>query len=105
MTKVDDIINNNKNIAIWAAGTLTSQLISQTNLAKGDIKAIFDNDSKKDGLKMENITINKPTLSSDYFKERNINAIVIGSWSSQDEIYDSLKFLEDDGIKVFRLFE
>lgn len=105
VSKIDNIISSHKNIAIWAAGTLTSQLLSQTNLAKGDIKAIFDNDSKKDGLKMENITIKKPTMNVEYFKEKNIEAIVIGSWSSQDEIYDSLKFLEDSGIKVFRLFE
>ncbi len=105
MTKVDNIISSHKNIAIWAAGTLTSQLMSQTNLSKGDIRAIFDNDSKKDGLKMENITIHKPNMSAEYFKEKNIEAIIIGSWSSQDEIYDSLKFLEDGGIKIYRLFE
>jgi len=104
MIKVDNIISSHKNIAIWAAGTLTSQLLSQTNLSKGDIKAIFDNDSKKDGLKMENIIIYKPIMTVEYFKEKNIEAIVIGSWSSQDEIYESLKFLEDYGIKVYRLF-
>jgi len=105
MTKVDNIISSHKNIAIWAAGTLTSQLMSQTNLSKGDIKAIFDNDAKKDGLKIENITIHKPNMSAEYFKEKNIDTIIIGSWSSQDEIYEVLKFLEDSGIKVFRLFE
>ena len=105
MTKVDNIISSHKNIAIWAAGTLTSQLMSQTNLSKGDIRAIFDNDAKKDGLKMENITIHKPNMSAEYFKEKNIEAIIIGSWSSQDEIYDSLRFLEDSEIKVYRLFE
>jgi 2-polyprenyl-3-methyl-5-hydroxy-6-metoxy-1,4-benzoquinol methylase len=102
--KVDTIISSHKNIAIWAAGTLTSQLISQTNLMDGNIVAIFDNDSKKNGLKMEGINIYKPTMSAEYFKEQNIKAIVIGSWSSQNEIYDGLKFLEDSGIKVYRLF-
>ena len=105
MDKIDTIISSHKNIAIWAAGTLTSQLISQTNLMDGDIVAIFDNDSKKDGLKMEGVNIHKPTMSIEYFKEKNIEAIVIGSWSSQNEIYEGLKFLEDSGIIVYRLFE
>ena len=105
MSKIDNIILSHKNIAIWAAGTLTSQLMSQTNLLKGDIVAIFDNDSKKDGLKMEGINIYKPVMNVEYFKEKNIEAIVIGSWSSQDEIYEDLKFLENSGIKVYRLFE
>jgi len=105
VTKIDNIIASHKNIAIWAAGTLTSQLISQTNLLQGDIVAIFDNDNKKDGLKMEGIIVHKANMSIEYFKEKNIEAIVIGSWSSQNDIYESLNFLEDDGIKIYRLFE
>jgi SAM-dependent methyltransferase len=103
--KINDIIKSHNNIAIWAAGTLTSQLMSQTNILKGNIVAIFDNDNKKDGLKMKNIPIHKPNMNVEYFKEKNIDAIIIGSWSSQDEIYDSLKFVEESGIKVYRLFE
>jgi SAM-dependent methyltransferase len=105
VSKIDNIISSHKNIAIWAAGTLTSQLMSQTNILKGDIVAIFDNDSKKDGLDMQGIKIYKPSLNTKYFKGKNIENIIIGSWSSQDEIYESLKFLEDDGVTICRLFE
>jgi SAM-dependent methyltransferase len=103
--KINDIIKSHKNIAIWGAGTLTAQLFSHTNLSKANIKVIFDNDSKKDGLIMNNILIKKPILDINYFKNFDIDAIIIGSWSNQDEIYESLKFLEKEKIKIYRLFK
>lgn len=103
--KIESIISSNQRIALWAAGTLTSLLFSQTNLEIGNIKAIFDNDHKKHGQVMNGIPIFKPILSKDFFAKFEIDSIIIGSWSSQDEIYESIKFLEHEGIKLYKLFD
>ncbi|MFZ5953425.1 MAG: methyltransferase domain-containing protein [Candidatus Rifleibacteriota bacterium] len=103
--KIENIISSNQRIALWAAGTLTSLLFSQTNLEKGNIRAIFDNDHKKHGQSMNGIPIFKPILTKDFFAKFEIDSIIIGSWSSQDEIYESIKFLELEGIKLYKLFD
>jgi SAM-dependent methyltransferase len=102
--KIDKIISKHKKIGIWCAGTLTAQLLAQTNLLKGNITVIFDNDPKKNGQTMSDIPIYKPDITPAYF-EGKIDAIVIGSWSSQNEIYDAISFLESAGITVYKLFD
>ena len=103
--KIDSIIDQYKNIAIWAGGTLTAQLLAQTNLLNVNVINIFDNDPKKIDTKMGGVMIAKPQLLPKHFLDKNIEAIIIGSWSSQEEIFQSLRFLEEYGISIVKLFD
>ncbi|MBT5400118.1 hypothetical protein HOL24_06210 [bacterium] len=65
-----------------------------------------DNNPRKSGLKMGNVQIENPDMDSGYFiKKKDIEVIIIGSWSSQEDIYQSLKFLEDGGITIIKLID
>src|SRR3972149_297094 len=101
--KINNILKQHKKIGIWCAGTLTAMLLAQTKLLEADIVAIFDNDPKKDGQKMSNIPVIKPKLVVETFKDK-IEAIIIGSRSSQEEIYHSINFLDKSDIKIYKLF-
>jgi len=102
--RIAKIVKKYKRIAIWGAGTLTAQLLAQTPLSKANIVVIYDNDSKKDGLDMSGIPIRKPDISSNFVAADDVDTIVIGSWSSQNEIYDRIRSLEKYGVIIHRLF-
>lgn len=88
--KIDDILSMHKNIAIWGAGTLTAQLLAQTALGSTNVKLIYDNDPKKDAQSLNGVPIKKPTLTENLLDADGLDAIIIGSWSSQNEIYSAL---------------
>jgi 2-polyprenyl-3-methyl-5-hydroxy-6-metoxy-1,4-benzoquinol methylase len=102
--KIDGIVQRNKRLGIWGAGTMTAQLLSQTNLLTGNVVVIFDNDPKKSGSTVCGVEVVKPPAKAEFFKER-VEGIVIGSWSSQKEIYADIRFLEKEGIEIYRLFD
>jgi SAM-dependent methyltransferase len=102
-SKIEKIVSKHSAIAIWGAGTLTAQLFAQTLLKDSNIKVIYDSDPKKDGQLMNGIPVKKPELSSTLLVDDGIDAVVIGSWSSQDDIYRHLvEYCDPD--KIFKLF-
>lgn len=102
--RIDKIITNSKKIAIWGGGTFTAQLLNYSKLSSNNVKYIFDNNPKKDGTSIANIPILKPGTSIDFFKEK-VDTIIIGSWSSQEEIYKQISYLKKYGISIFKLFK
>lgn len=88
--RIAEALARHGRIAIWGAGTLTAQLLAQTALGRAEIAVIYDNDPKRDGQSMCNIPIRKPQPGPDLLKADGIDAIVIGSWSSQEEILQQL---------------
>jgi 2-polyprenyl-3-methyl-5-hydroxy-6-metoxy-1,4-benzoquinol methylase len=90
-------------LALWGAGIHTSQMLSDTQLSSVPLFCIFDNDSKKSGHTLSGIPIKAfPQNPSDAKAE--IDAILISSLASEDEIYDQLKHLQGHGIKIYRLY-
>ena len=90
-------------LAIWGAGIHTSQLLSETLLKEANLACIYDNDPKKFGKRLFEIGVERfPPTAADAAKD--IDAILISSEGSEDEIYQQLKGLEQQGIKVYRLY-
>jgi 2-polyprenyl-3-methyl-5-hydroxy-6-metoxy-1,4-benzoquinol methylase len=54
-------VDSKEKVLIWGAGQFTSRLFEDTDLKKCNIMAIFDNDSVKQGKKMNGIKILNPT--------------------------------------------
>lgn len=101
--RISSVLTNHTNVAIWGAGTLTAQLLAQTPLGTAKIKYIYDSDPKKDGLVMHEIPVKKPYLSSALLQDDGVDVVVIGSWSSQEEIYQTLLIYLDPNC-IVRLF-
>ncbi len=101
-----EIIAETKAFGIWGAGTLSAQLIAQTKIGKSEnFKYIYDSDSKKIGLNMNGLTIKDAnSLITDY-NNNKIDKIIIGSWSSQNDIYNKLIKLGIDSKRIIRLFK
>lgn len=103
-TKIEKIKNRNIRIAIWGAGTITAQLFANTKISQCNVSFIFDIDSKKNLLKMAGIIIKTPKYENGKLIIKDIDAIIIGSWSSQTEIYENL-FNSTSGIDIIKLFK
>ena len=103
-TKIEKIKNRNIRIAIWGAGTITAQLFANTKISQCNISFIFDNNSKKNSQKMANIIIKTPKYKNGQLIVEDIDAIIIGSWSSQTEIYENL-LNSTSGLDIIKLFK
>jgi len=73
-------------IVIWGAGSFTQRLLSNTELGNCNIIAYIDKDSKKQGLKINNIEIYPPLVLNKY----NCTIIVCSALFS-DEIIQEIK--------------
>ncbi len=91
-------------LALWGAGIHTSQLLSETDLGQAEIACIFDNDLKKDGSRLMGYPVEKFSGDLEKIKKR-IDAILISSEASEDIIYNQISYLEDHGIKIYRLYQ
>ncbi len=103
--RIDSIISviPQGRLALWGAGIHTSQLLSETKLKNAKIHCIFDNDPKKTGHDISGIPIEiLPKNVAEMSK--NVDAILISSEASEDEIYQQIKFLSDNGIRIYRLY-
>jgi 2-polyprenyl-3-methyl-5-hydroxy-6-metoxy-1,4-benzoquinol methylase len=90
-------------LALWGAGIHTSQILSDTQLSNVPLCCIFDNDSKKAGHTLGAIPIKAfPQDPADAKVE--VDAILISSLASEDEIFEQLRPLQSHGIKIFRLY-
>lgn len=103
-SKIEEVLSRYSMIAIWGAGTLTAQLLAQTPLKNGKVKVIYDSDPKKDGQLMNGIPVKKPKLLVNTLEEDNVDVVIIGSWSSQDDIFLNLLNAGVDEDIIVRLF-
>lgn len=78
----------------------TCQLLSQTCLKSTQINCIFDNDPKRAGNNINSIPVK--LWYDDAIKD--IEAILISSEASEDQIYEQLKPLEEQGLKIYRIY-
>jgi 2-polyprenyl-3-methyl-5-hydroxy-6-metoxy-1,4-benzoquinol methylase len=91
-------------LALWGGGIHTSQLLSETNLREMDIFCIYDNDPKKNGECILSIPIY--TFPNDInMVLKNVDAILISSQASENEIYNQISKFEQSGLKIFRLYQ
>ncbi len=95
--------NHPKKIAIWGAGIHTSQLLSITKLTENKIKCIYDNDTKKHGKFILNIIVKDLEKSPEKTK-KEIETIIISSRAFENEIYKQISYLEEYGIKIYKLY-
>ncbi len=103
-SKLDFIRKTTKpgRLGIWGAGLHTSLLLSVTNLPVESVACIFENDPKKHGRHVKGIEIiglGKPEDAA-----KLVDAIVISSKASENEIFDQISFLEKSGIKIYKLY-
>ena len=91
-------------LAIWGAGIHTSQLFSETMLGQAEIACIYDNDPKKHGSQLFGHKIEKFGEKPNEIK-KTIDAILISSEASEDIIYKQISYLENHGIKIYRLYQ
>ncbi len=89
-----------KRILIYGAGEHTAGLFRWTNLLATNIVAIADQDPLLHTRKLWGFDVIPPDRILDLSPE----VILISSKTFQDEIYDSLRKLEDRGIEVIRLY-
>lgn len=102
---IDKVFNETQSerIALWGGGIHTSQLLGETSLGQHRIGCIFDNDPKKYGIKLHDTTIVK--FDGDVEKlKKSIDAIIISSEASEDIIFEQIKYLQDSGLKVYKLY-
>lgn len=90
-------------LAVWGAGIHTSQLLSDTVLGSVPLKCIYDNDPKKIGHALNGIPI-KTFPTSPVEAKAAVDAILISSLASEDEIFKQLAPLRLHGIQIYRLY-
>jgi len=73
-------------IIIFGAGQYTQRLLADTNLKRCNIIAFVDNDSKKQGLKLENIKIESKEILRDFN-----GSVVIASAMHSQEILEEIR--------------
>jgi len=103
LDKIDKSIEKGR-LALWGGGIHTSQLLSETNLREMDIFCIYDNDPKKNGECILSIPIlNFPDDITRVLK--NVDAILISSQASENEIYNQISKFEQYDLKIFKLYQ
>lgn len=101
--KIDTVMKkySPERIALWGAGIHTSQLLSLTKLQNIQIGYIFDNDAKKHGQSLCNVTVSGLEENT----KNQVDCIIISSRAFEKEIYEQIKFLEVFGIEILRIYE
>lgn len=84
--KFEKLEKDDTPIIVWGAGQYTQRLLADTNLKRCNIIAFVDNDSKKHGLKLENIKIESKEILRDFN-----GIIVIASAMHSQEILEEIR--------------
>lgn len=101
LEKKIDKFNKNKNIYIYGAGFHGSQLLAYTNIEKKfKINGFLDSSSSKHDKYIGKYKILDPNNKKLDFDSN----IIISSIYSEENIYNSLKFLRNKGMKVYKLY-
>lgn len=104
-SRIDTILESvsKGRLGIWGAGIHTSQLLSLTSLSNHDIACVFDNDTKKHGERINGIEI--IALGQPEEVKKTVDAIIISSKASENEIYNQIKYLINYGVNIYKLYE
>lgn len=93
-------LQKSQRIYLWGAGIHTCQLISNTNLLKNyKISGLTDTSPIKWGLKQGDWICENPQSIDWNFGD----TVLISSYASEAEIYDSLVWLRDKGVQTLKL--
>ncbi|MEW6659539.1 MAG: methyltransferase domain-containing protein [Thermodesulfobacteriota bacterium] len=90
-------------LGIWGAGIHTSELLSSTTLANEKIACIFDSDPKKQGKLLNGVQV--VSLDKPEEVKKRLDGIIISSFAFENEIYNQIKYLQDYGINVYKLYD
>lgn len=95
-----------RRVAIWGGGTLTAQLLAKSALGsyREQLLGILDVDPKKHGLQMQNMPVWQPDSAQGQALLAGAEAVIIGSWSSQDAIHAALRQRGVTEERIVRLF-
>ncbi len=91
---------NNKRVFIYGAGFHTVQLFDYVIKKDFHIKGFIDSSPEKEGKKL----LGHQIYSLKKIEELKPDVIIISSYAFQDEIYDSIKHLEAEGVEIVRLY-
>jgi len=87
-------------VYLWGAGIHTSQLVANTDLLEHTtVTGLTDTSSMKWGIRQGDWWCESP----DSIDWRPGDAVIISSYASEKEIYDSLQWLRDKGVTTLRL--
>jgi SAM-dependent methyltransferase len=90
-----------KKIYIYGAGFHTAQMFQYViDKEKFNIMGLIDMDEKKEGK----VFFGYETYSANKIKNLDIDALIISSYAFQEEIYQYLKPLEEDGVEIVKLY-
>lgn len=84
--KIDELVRTQEAIAIWGVGSLTSRLLSNTDLGKTNIKIFVDRNKSLQGKKIKGIEI----VSPDLLQGQDLT-VFISSYVYREEIKKALK--------------
>ena len=84
--ELDELVCSQEEIIVWGAGFFTLRLLGNTPLSKCNIIAFLDNDFKKQGLKLKNVTVYPPAVLREHKAP-----IIIASALFSDEIIKQIK--------------
>lgn len=86
---------------ILFGGSDTAQLVLSAieTVPNVNIAAIVDNDNNKWGSKLGQFVIQSPSI----LEEMSFDCVVVSSFARQDEIYHSISYLEERGVKIIKL--
>jgi len=102
---IDNVLSETRpeRVALWGGEIHTSQLLSETSLGQHRLGCIFDNDPKKCGERLRDITILSFDGDADKLK-KSIDTIIISSEASENIIFEQIKYVQDSGVKVIKLY-
>lgn len=95
-------LNPNNRIFVWGAGIHTSKLDFHTKLFDNfKIFGIIDSDPQKHGLIFFDLTVLDPKTINFISGDQ----IIISSLTGENEIYDSISYLKNNGVNILKLYE
>jgi SAM-dependent methyltransferase len=89
------------NVAIYGAGSHTEFLFRYTEIERVDVICLLDSNPHKWGSTF----FGYPIYNPENIKQLDLDAVVISSRAFQDEIFQDIKYLEDNGVDVIRLYD
>jgi len=100
--KVKKQLKEGTPVYVWGAGIHTSQLFAFTDLKKYlSIKGLIDSSVTKQGKKFGDLKC----YSLDSIDLKAGTTIIISSYASEDEIYESLEKYREKGVIIIRLYK
>jgi hypothetical protein len=104
--RVDAALRGPQPLVLWGAGTLSAQLLANTGLAGAGpaVAGLLDIDPKKHGLQLEGRPVLHPDSAQGQALLAQAGQLLIGSWSSQEAIYQGLRGRGIGPERIVRLF-